>query len=150
MAKSDGGRIGVLAGGRRLRLGRGGSSGGAAPSVATGFHLHGHGFLTTFLHPGRIGMSTHSSPPDAKFGFKLQSTLSQPSEEKNQSGWRCQSVGSYKDTIANHKTLICWDINIVDVSISEFQTTCCVECSKSFHAMVLQSLCRRYKTILLK
>ncbi|KAG8077490.1 hypothetical protein GUJ93_ZPchr0007g5688 [Zizania palustris] len=96
MAKSDGGRIGVLAGGRRLRLGRGGSSGGAAPSVATGFHLHGHGFLTTFLHPGRIGMSTHSSPPDAKFGFKLQSTLSQPSEEKNQSGWRCQSVGSYK------------------------------------------------------
>ncbi|KAG8049218.1 hypothetical protein GUJ93_ZPchr0009g2095 [Zizania palustris] len=31
------------------------------------------------------------------FKVWVQSTLSKPSDEKNQSGWRCQSVGSYKN-----------------------------------------------------
>uniref|UniRef100_A0A0E0MPF9 WD repeat-containing protein 75 second beta-propeller domain-containing protein n=1 Tax=Oryza punctata TaxID=4537 RepID=A0A0E0MPF9_ORYPU len=38
-----------------------------------------------------------SSSFGGNFKVWVQSMLSQPSDEKNQSGWRCQSVGSYKN-----------------------------------------------------
>ena len=50
---------------------------------------------------------------------------------------------------ANYKSFFCWDIGVFDVSVPEFKTRgYCMECFKSFHAVGLQHLCRRYKTTL--